>query len=88
MMDAIGTWCDRHVPSTFFPSTSLGPVHPLGVRKPSSANEAFRPGRRCALAAVILLISATIVSGSTPSIVHGVRLGAFDEVRLVAVTVE
>ena len=28
---AIGTWCARHVPSTGSPSTTLGPVHPLGV---------------------------------------------------------
>ena len=27
-----GTWCDRQDPSAFFPSTSLGPVQPLGVR--------------------------------------------------------
>ena len=28
---AIGTWCARQVPSTGSPSTTLGPVHPLGV---------------------------------------------------------
>ena len=29
----IGTWCDRHVPSAGLPSTSFGPVQPLGVRR-------------------------------------------------------
>ena len=28
----IGTWWERQKPSTFLPPTSLGPVHPLGLR--------------------------------------------------------
>ncbi len=28
----MGTWWARHVPSTGNPSTTLGPVQPLGVR--------------------------------------------------------
>src|SRR2546430_1238913 len=32
-MSPIGTWCERNVPSTGLPSTSFGPVHPLGVRR-------------------------------------------------------
>ncbi len=31
-MSAIGTWCARQVPSTGSPSTTFGPVQPLGVR--------------------------------------------------------
>ena len=27
-----GTWCERQVPSIRLPSTSFGPVQPLGVR--------------------------------------------------------
>ena len=27
-----GTWCARQKPSTLWPSTSLGPVQPLGLR--------------------------------------------------------
>src|SRR6266498_3676687 len=29
----MGTWCEREVPSVGLPSTSFGPVHPLGERK-------------------------------------------------------
>ena len=29
---AIGTWCERQLPSTGLPSTSFGPVQPFGVR--------------------------------------------------------
>jgi hypothetical protein len=28
----MGTWCERHVPSTCFPSIVAGPVQPFGVR--------------------------------------------------------
>ena len=32
-MSPIGTWCERNVPSTGRPSTTFGPVQPLGERK-------------------------------------------------------
>ncbi len=32
-MSPIGTWWARKVPSIIFPSTTLGPVQPLGVRR-------------------------------------------------------
>jgi len=32
------TWCERNVPSTGFPSTTFGPVQPLGERRTSSAS--------------------------------------------------
>ena len=33
LVSVIGTWCARKVPSMGLPSTSRGPVQPLGVRR-------------------------------------------------------
>ena len=32
-MSPSGTWCARNVPSIGMPSTTFGPVQPLGVRR-------------------------------------------------------
>ena len=46
----IGTWCERHVPSTGLPSTSFGPVQPFGDaehdHRPRRPVEVGRPSAR------------------------------------------
>ena len=49
---ASGTWCERHVPSTWTPSTSRGPVQPFGVRRTIIGQRGRRgdaPSARCVL---------------------------------------
>ena len=54
-----GTWCARKVPSTFTPSTSFGPVQPLGVRMRMTGQAGRDSTRRVVRAAVCMaLISA------------------------------
>ncbi len=40
-----GTWCERHVPSVFWPSTSFGPVQPLGERRMISGQSGRVPSQ-------------------------------------------
>ncbi len=79
---AIGTWCDRHVPSTGLPSTSFGPVQPLGVLNTiigHRGRSVTPPSRAAFWIAWISSITVSIVAascwwtlaGSSPSTKYG-----------------
>ena len=84
---ASGTWWARKVPSIGWPSTSLGPVQPLGVRRTIIGQRGRSPRRR-APAPGWRDIADYLVEGLGHQLVHRRRLVALDEVGLVAVADE
>jgi hypothetical protein len=82
---ASGTWCERNVPSTGRPSTSCGPVQPLGVRS-TIAGHGRRgpvPWPRASPGIVRMRRSSRRASPRAPD--GPARIAAFDESRRVAV---
>ena len=81
-MSASGTWWERQDPSVRLPSTSLGPVHPLGVRRmiighrgrvASPVARAFDwiVWMSCRAASSVAAIAWCAASGSEPSTRYG-----------------
>ena len=78
---AIGTWCERQVPSTGLPSTSFGPVQPLGVRRMiigQRGRTAVAGARRaCWIAAISSRTASSVAAiagaraGSSPATMYG-----------------
>ena len=85
---ASGTWWARKVPSIGWPSTSLGPVQPLGVRRTIIGQR----GRSVAALARARLdrgdVADHLVERLGHELVHRGRVVALDEVGLVAVADE
>ena len=82
---ASGTWCERHVPSTGFPSTSAGPVQPFGVRSTIIGHAARSVAVVAALSLDRAISSSASSSAAAKRRVHARRLVARDEQRPVAV---
>jgi hypothetical protein len=74
----MGTWCERQYASVFLPSTSFGPVHPLGVRRmiigqsgrlprPPFLAPAWMPRISSTTLSSVPAMSWCMASGSSPS---------------------
>ena len=84
-----GTWWARKEPSICLPSTTLGPVQPLGVRSTIMGHT----GRSALLFSraffwMALISSMTVSHGLGHELVHGHGVVALDEVRLPAAALE
>ena len=73
-----GTWCERKLPSTGLPSTSLGPVQPLGLRRtimghwgrwrnPPERHSSWMVRMSRSASSSVAAMSWCMVSGTSPS---------------------
>ncbi len=88
-MSPNGTWWARQVPSILSPSTSFGPVQPLGLRSTIIGHRgqtSFSPARAAFCDRRDLVEYP--VERRRHQLVHPRRVVAFDKMRLVAVADE
>ena len=85
---ASGTWWARKVPSIGWPSTSLGPVQPLGVRRTIIGQRGRSAAPSRARDWMARDVADHLVERLGHELVHGRRVVALDEVGLVAVADE
>ena len=82
VQSASGTWCERKEPSIWTPSTTFGPVQPLGVRSTIIGQRGRSVDRRARASRLDLAnVLDDLVEGRGHQLVHRCRVVALDEVR-------